>query len=168
MRATSRRPRSASTFPRHGSGRSMRVESAGDVRAISRAGAMGLMQIMPATWDESARPLSARRDPYDPRDNILAGAAYLARAAMIATDRRGFWPPTMQVQGATRIIARGHVRCRVKRAPMSPRSRLFPVAAITFKACASRRQINAPGPHRRSSSRDQMLFHHHRVSASLR
>uniref|UniRef100_UPI0038B3D97C transglycosylase SLT domain-containing protein n=2 Tax=Bacteria TaxID=2 RepID=UPI0038B3D97C len=30
----------------------MRVESAGDVRAISSAGAMGLMQIMPATWTD--------------------------------------------------------------------------------------------------------------------
>lgn len=30
----------------------MRVESAGNVRAISSVGAMGLMQIMPATWAE--------------------------------------------------------------------------------------------------------------------
>ncbi len=34
----------------------MRVESAGDVRAISSAGAMGLMQIMPATWTRAAHP----------------------------------------------------------------------------------------------------------------
>ncbi|QTH22459.1 lytic transglycosylase domain-containing protein [Rhizorhabdus wittichii] len=55
----------------------MRVESNGDVRAISTAGAMGLMQIMPGTW----AGLSARHrlgsDPFDPRDNIMAGAAYL-------------------------------------------------------------------------------------------
>lgn len=55
----------------------MRVESAGDVRAISRAGAMGLMQIMPDTWAALRRRLSLGNDPYDPRDNILAGAAYL-------------------------------------------------------------------------------------------
>lgn len=55
----------------------MRAESAGDVRAISSAGAMGLMQIMPETWAELRVRYRLGRDPYDPRDNILAGAAYL-------------------------------------------------------------------------------------------
>lgn len=55
----------------------MRVESAGDVRAISRAGAMGLMQIMPDTWAALRIRHNLGNDPYDPRDNILAGAAYL-------------------------------------------------------------------------------------------
>lgn len=55
----------------------MRAESAGDVRAISSAGAMGLMQIMPETWAELRVRHRLGRDPYDPRDNILAGAAYL-------------------------------------------------------------------------------------------
>ncbi|MDP1908451.1 MAG: lytic transglycosylase domain-containing protein, partial [Hyphomicrobium sp.] len=55
----------------------MRAESAGDVRAISSAGAIGLMQIMPATWAELRVRHRLGRDPYDPRDNILAGAAYL-------------------------------------------------------------------------------------------
>lgn len=55
----------------------MRVESAGDVRAISSAGAMGLMQVMPATWAELRVRHRLGGNPYDPRDNILAGAAYL-------------------------------------------------------------------------------------------
>jgi len=55
----------------------MRVESAGDVRAISSAGAMGLMQIMPATWADLRVRHRLGGTPYDPRDNILAGAAYL-------------------------------------------------------------------------------------------
>ncbi|WP_245261715.1 lytic transglycosylase domain-containing protein [Ancylobacter sp. FA202] len=55
----------------------MRVESANDVRAISSKGAMGLMQIMPATWDDLRARHRLGSDPYDPRDNILAGAAYL-------------------------------------------------------------------------------------------
>lgn len=55
----------------------IRVESAGNVRAISSAGAMGLMQIMPATWDELRARHGLGTNPYDPRDNILAGAAYL-------------------------------------------------------------------------------------------
>ena len=54
-----------------------RAESAGDRQAISSAGAMGLMQIMPATWAELRVRYRLGSDPYDPRDNILAGAAYL-------------------------------------------------------------------------------------------
>ena len=55
----------------------MRVESRGDVRAISPKGAMGLMQIMPATWGDLRARHGLGGDPYDPRDNIMAGAAYL-------------------------------------------------------------------------------------------
>ncbi|WIW44554.1 lytic transglycosylase domain-containing protein [Bradyrhizobium sp. 62B] len=53
------------------------VESAGDVRARSPKGAMGLMQIMPATWAELRERYNLGDDPYDPHDNILAGTAYL-------------------------------------------------------------------------------------------
>lgn len=55
----------------------LRAESAGDVRAISSAGALGLMQIMPDTWAALRVRYRLGRDPYDPHDNILAGAAYL-------------------------------------------------------------------------------------------
>lgn len=55
----------------------MRAESAGDPRAISSAGAMGLMQIMPSTWADLRARYGLGRDPYDERDNILAGTAYL-------------------------------------------------------------------------------------------
>lgn len=55
----------------------MDVESAGDVRARSQKGAMGLMQIMPETWAELRLRYDLRNDPYDPRDHILAGTAYL-------------------------------------------------------------------------------------------
>lgn len=55
----------------------MRVESRGRVRAVSPKGAMGLMQIMPDTWAELRARYRLGADPYDPRDNILAGAAYL-------------------------------------------------------------------------------------------
>lgn len=53
------------------------VESAGDPRAVSRAGAMGLMQVMPGTWVELRAAHGLGSDPFDPRDNILAGTAYL-------------------------------------------------------------------------------------------
>ena len=55
----------------------MRVESNGDVRAVSTAGAMGLMQIMPATWATLRARYRLGSDPFDARDNIMAGAAYL-------------------------------------------------------------------------------------------
>lgn len=55
----------------------LQAESGGDPRAVSPAGAMGLMQIMPATWDELRVHHGLGADPFDPRDNILAGAAYL-------------------------------------------------------------------------------------------
>lgn len=55
----------------------MRVESAGNPQAISRVGAMGLMQVMPGTWAELRQQHSLGDDAFDPRDNILAGTAYL-------------------------------------------------------------------------------------------
>jgi len=53
------------------------IESAGDVHARSPKGAMGLMQIMPATWAELRERYHLGNDPYDPHDNIFAGTAYL-------------------------------------------------------------------------------------------
>lgn len=55
----------------------LRTESAGDPRAVSSAGAIGLMQIMPDTWADLRARHRLGGDPYDPRDNILAGTAYL-------------------------------------------------------------------------------------------
>jgi len=55
----------------------IRAESAFDPRATSPKGAMGLMQLMPDTWSALRARLGLGVDPYDPRDNILAGARYL-------------------------------------------------------------------------------------------
>lgn len=43
----------------------------------SSAGAMGLMQLMPATWAAMRTAHGLGPDPHAPRDNILAGTAYL-------------------------------------------------------------------------------------------
>jgi hypothetical protein len=55
----------------------MHVESGGRLRAVSPKGAMGLMQIMPKTYAGLRLRYHLGDDPYDARDNILAGAAYL-------------------------------------------------------------------------------------------
>jgi soluble lytic murein transglycosylase-like protein len=52
----------------------IRVESGWNPRAVSRKGAMGLMQLMPATAAEYGVA-----DPFNPVDNIRAGVAYLRR-----------------------------------------------------------------------------------------
>ncbi|EQL43079.1 lytic transglycosylase domain-containing protein [Pseudomonas paraeruginosa] len=64
-------------IPEHWIRAVLRAESAGDVRAVSSAGAMGLMQVMPDTWAGLRVRHGLGRDPYEPRDNILAGTAYL-------------------------------------------------------------------------------------------
>lgn len=53
------------------------AESNGDPRAVSAKGAIGLMQIMPETWAELRARYRLGDDPYDPHDNIIAGAAYI-------------------------------------------------------------------------------------------
>lgn len=63
-------------------------ESAGDPRAVSSAGAQGLLQLMPGT----AREMGLR-DPFDPAANLRAGVRYLRRMydalAAQLTDRGG-------------------------------------------------------------------------------
>jgi soluble lytic murein transglycosylase-like protein len=55
----------------------IRAESAGRVNATSPVGAQGLMQIMPATWAVLRARYGLGSNAYDPRDNIMAGAAYI-------------------------------------------------------------------------------------------
>jgi hypothetical protein len=55
----------------------MQAESRDAVRAVSPKGAMGLMQIMPRTWADLRSRYRLGANPFDPHDNILAGAAYL-------------------------------------------------------------------------------------------
>lgn len=44
---------------------------------VSAAGAMGLMQLEPATYQEMAEQYDLGSDPFNPYDNIMAGTAYI-------------------------------------------------------------------------------------------
>lgn len=55
----------------------MVVESRGRANALSPKGAIGLMQVMPETYAGLALRHGLGPDPWNPRDNVLAGAAYL-------------------------------------------------------------------------------------------
>jgi soluble lytic murein transglycosylase-like protein len=62
--------------------RVMRAESGGQIHRNgkpirSRVGAIGLMQIMPATWTGLTARYGLGNNPDDPRANILGGTAYL-------------------------------------------------------------------------------------------
>lgn len=64
-------------IPEHWIWAVMRAESGGRSHAVSSAGAMGLMQIMPRTWTTLSARFGLGPDPFDVRANILGGAAYL-------------------------------------------------------------------------------------------
>ena len=53
------------------------AESRLDPLAVGKANDMGLLQIIPSTWDEWA-PRIGVVDPFDPYSNVLLAAAYLA------------------------------------------------------------------------------------------
>src|SRR6185312_14976606 len=61
----------------------MRMESGGrtmlsqNQRMISAKGAVGIMQVLPQTYQEMRLQYKLGADPFDPGDNIRAGAAYL-------------------------------------------------------------------------------------------
>ena len=67
--------------------RVMRAESGGSPGIVSPKGAIGCMQIMPATWAYLSPRYSLGSDPYDARMNMIGGALYLSELA-----RRFGWP----------------------------------------------------------------------------
>jgi D-alanyl-D-alanine carboxypeptidase len=55
----------------------MHQESGGEQQATSPVGAMGLMQVMPGTYEGLRVRYQLGDDPYDPHNSILAGTAYI-------------------------------------------------------------------------------------------
>jgi len=104
----------------------IRVESGGRTLSddnqpiVSTAGAMGIMQVMPETYQDMRQAYSLGDDPHDPRDNILAGAAYLrwlqekyGYPKMFAAYNAG--PATLEAQSAGRRKLPKETRDYVKR-----------------------------------------------------
>jgi soluble lytic murein transglycosylase-like protein len=85
----------------------IRHESAYDVHAVSRKGAMGLMQLIP----ETARRMGVVC-PFDPRENVLGGTRYLRRLR----DRLGSWPRSLAAYHAgPRRVEEGRVPAETHR-----------------------------------------------------
>ncbi len=79
----------------------IRHESGYDPRALSHAGAMGLMQLMPGT----ARELGVVC-PFDTRENVIGGTRYLRQLR----DRLGSWPRALAAYNAgLRAVLRDRV-----------------------------------------------------------
>jgi hypothetical protein len=104
----------------------IRVESGGRTLSddnqpiVSTAGAMGIMQVMPETYQDMRQAYSLGDDPHDPRDNILAGAAYLrwlqekyGYPKMFAAYNAG--PATLEAQSAGKRKLPKETRDYVKR-----------------------------------------------------
>jgi len=113
--------------------RVMRAESGGRTmlhgRPItSRAGAMGLMQLMPGTWAEMRSRLGLGPNPHDPRDNILAGSLYLR----LMYDRFGY-PGLFAAYNAGPGRYADHLATG-RQLPGETRTYLTTVAAGTFPA----------------------------------
>ncbi|MCK6538868.1 MAG: lytic transglycosylase domain-containing protein [Anaerolineales bacterium] len=76
----------------------MQIESCGDPRARSSAGAMGLFQVMPFHFQSG-------ENPYDPNTNALRGLNYLSRS--LNTSRGNVRLALAGYNGGIGVIARG-------------------------------------------------------------
>ncbi|MGH6613372.1 transglycosylase SLT domain-containing protein [Sphingomonas sp.] len=75
--------------------RVMLAESGGNARIVSVKGAIGCMQIMPATWAYLTARYNLGADPFDARKNMIGGAIYLAELAA-----RYGWPGALAAYNA--------------------------------------------------------------------
>ncbi len=130
----------------------LRAESAGDVRAISSAGAMGLMQVMPDTGRACASVMASAAIPISRATTSSQAPPICARCGIATAMSRRCSPPTMPVPVAMTSIARRVEPCPPKPVPMSPRSRRSS-AARRHRAIRRSAQNRRPiGVMRRSSS----------------
>lgn len=122
--------------------RVMQAESGGRTQLngrpiVSHAGAMGLMQLMPGTWREMRAQLRLGADPHAPRDNILAGAAYLR----MMYDRFGY-PGLFAAYNAGPARYARHLRTGRR----LPRETIAYVASVAGRGASAPRPRPAPPP----------------------
>lgn len=160
-------------LPPHWIAAVMRVESAGQMRAISPKGALGLMQVMPRTYEDLRARYGLGADPFQARDNILAGSAYLrelldryGRAGMLAAynagparyedfleGRRPLPSETQAYVAALAPMLAGSAAFEgVARASPPPRPSLFVALTPTGPVADGGRSSSAPGLFVRPSS----------------
>lgn len=122
----------------------MRAESGGRTRLdgrpiVSRAGAMGLMQVMPGTYAAMRRRHGLGLDPHDPRDNIMAGTAYLK----LMHDRFGYpglfaaynaGPGRYAEHLATGRPLPGETRAYMAQLARAPSTREMPLAVLSSES----------------------------------
>ena len=65
-------------------------ESAYESNAVSRAGAQGLMQFMPGTWQDMQKAIGVS-DPFNPQQSIQASAYYLSQLRAWLPAERKEW-----------------------------------------------------------------------------
>lgn len=115
----------------------------------STPGAMGLMQLMPPTYDDMRNQLGLGDDPYDPHDSILAGTAYIRQM--------------YEIYGSPGFLAAyndgpGNLNAYLRRGRPLPRETRQYVAAVG-------RQIAGTSPNNRSQA-DILVAQHDPNAAS--
>ena len=101
----------------------------------SRAGAIGLMQLMPSTWAAMRARFKLGENPDDPADNILAGAGFLR----LMYDRFGY-PGLFAAYNAGPGL---YARAQASGAPLPAETRAY-LAAVTGGIVAQARPPARP------------------------
>ncbi len=134
----------------------MQKESRGQVRAVSAVGARGLMQVMPATYAKLRLQYGLGADPFNPRDNILAGTAYLKEMRDAVGERNML---AAYNAGPERVVA--HMR---EGAPLPAETRAYvghASAAGTKTASASHTNVS----HAKTTHAKRKPVHHRKEDA---
>jgi soluble lytic murein transglycosylase-like protein len=123
----------------------MQAESGNRRFAVSRAGAMGCMQLMPGTWADLTARYGLGADPFHPRANLFGGVAYLR--AMI--DRFG-WPMALAAYHAGPGRTEEHVT-RGRPLPAATLAYIAKIGATSFDRQGSAIAATTPKPDWRAS-----------------
>ncbi len=153
--------------------RVIRAESGGYTmlggrQITSHAGAMGLMQLMPETWVAMRAQLGLGADPFDPHDNILAGAFFLRQMydrfgypGLFGAYNAGPGRYAAHLKGAAlpaetaAYMRRTAGEAGTIPAPNSPPS---PILFVVIRQPASDAQALAPTVHRGQADQPHLLF----------